>query len=256
MMFSLLFIGTGAADFSPLLQTDFKNRLDNNHRRSSSLLINGRLLIDCGPHVPRALELLHRDPAEITDLLITHFHADHYDERSVRALAEASSRPLHIWFREDAKISLPGNTVPHPLRLFETYAAGDVKLTGLPANHREYPAHYALTCGGKSLFYGCDGAWLLNDTFYWMKDRRFDCLVLDGTVGDTVGDFRMSEHNSLPMIRLMLPSLRTIGAVTEKTLICLSHIARTLHMPHGKLCEALKKEGMIAAYDGLSLDIK
>ena len=56
----LRFLGTGAADFSPLLETELRDRLDDNARRSSSVLIEGRFLIDCGPHVLDSMGLSHR----------------------------------------------------------------------------------------------------------------------------------------------------------------------------------------------------
>ena len=48
---NIRFLGTGAADFSPLLETEFKDRLDNNARRSSAILIDESILVDCGPHI-------------------------------------------------------------------------------------------------------------------------------------------------------------------------------------------------------------
>lgn len=66
-------------------------------------------------------------------------------------------------------------------------------------------------------------------------------------------DFGMAEHNSIPMIRNMLPSLRTINAVTSKTKIFLSHIAPSLHKSHKETCRNVKQDGLIPAYDGLDV---
>lgn len=70
---------------------------------------------------------------------------------------------------------------------------------------------------------------------------------------DYLGDYRMAEHNSIPMIRNMLPSLRTINAVTSKTKIFLSHIAPSLHKSHKETCRIVKQDGLIPAYDGLDV---
>ena len=82
------FLGTGAADFSPLLETEFKNKLDHNIRRSSSILINDTVLVDCGPHTLDSLQLQGVDLSGITDLLVTHLHADHYDPDNIAKLAK------------------------------------------------------------------------------------------------------------------------------------------------------------------------
>ena len=46
----ITFLGTGAADFSPLLETEYKYQLGLDQRRSSSILIEDQFLVDCGPH--------------------------------------------------------------------------------------------------------------------------------------------------------------------------------------------------------------
>ena len=250
------FLGTGAADFSPLLERELADRLDKNARRSASMLLDEELLIDCGPHTCHAAELLGVDRANIRNLLITHIHADHFSPASVRNLAEGQEA-LHVWHCEGAPMpELPG-VVYHPLRPFETYDVGRYRVTALPANHTGFPVHYSIVEPAgrgereKKLFYGCDGAWFLNETFYKLWNQHYDVFILDGTVGDKLGDFRLAEHNSIPMIRLMLPSLQRQGVFSPQVKIYLSHIARTLHASHDELAALLKKDGLLAAYDGL-----
>ena len=59
------FMGTGAADFSPLLETEYKYKLDQNARRSSSILLEGNYLIDCGPHVAGSFQIQQIDAAKV-----------------------------------------------------------------------------------------------------------------------------------------------------------------------------------------------
>ena len=250
------FLGTGAADFSPLLERELADQLDKNARRSSSLLINGELLIDCGPHTVRSAELLGVNQSEIRNLLITHLHADHFAPDVIQTLAQGK-KTLHVWHCEGAPVPEIEGVTYHPLRPFETYTVERYHITALPANHTGFPVHYSVTESAagkereKKLFYGCDGAWFLNETFYWLWNQLYDIFILDGTVGDTLGDFRMAEHNSIPMIRLMLPSLQKQGVIGPHTRVYLSHIARTLHTGHEELTALLSKDGLLAAYDGL-----
>lgn len=253
-MKSVIFLGTGAADFSPNLKTDLKDRLDKDARRSSSVLIDGRFLVDCGPHTLESMRILGIDPKCVSDLFITHFHADHYDPASVCALCDACGGKLRVFYREDATVALPDNCVKIGTRPGKTYD-GDITFTSLAANHTAFPQHFLFESDGKKFFYGCDGAWMMNETYNRLKNAALDLIVLDGTVGDYVGDYRMAEHNSIPMIRLMLPSLRKIGAIGDGTLIYLSHIARTLHTRHDELCTILARDGMHAACDGLEIKL-
>lgn len=61
-------------------------------------------------------------------------------------------------------------------------------LTPLAANHRveetpETPLHYLIEKNGRRLFYGCDGGWLLTDTFAALVGRQIDLFVFDGHGG-------------------------------------------------------------------------
>lgn len=80
-------------------------------------------------------------------------------------------------------------------------------------------------------------------------------MVLDATCGDYAGDYRMGEHNSIPMIRLMLPSLKTWGVINEQTKVYLSHLAPKLHLPHEETVALVAKDGLLVAYDGLELEL-
>lgn len=250
------FMGTGAADFSPLLETAYKDVLDRNARRSSSVLIDGTVLIDCGPHTLDSFRIQGVDMRRVTTLLITHFHDDHFVRASVEALAAQCREPPDIWYRADADLAPVEHANLHPVLPGEAFTAGGYLIRPLAANHTAFPLHYDIEdTDGTRLFYGCDGAWVLYDTFYAMRDRRYDAMILDATVGDYAGDYRMGEHNSIPMLRLMAESFRNTAVIADGGRIYLSHIARTLHEPHEKLEMAAQKDGFIAAYDGLCIKV-
>jgi phosphoribosyl 1,2-cyclic phosphate phosphodiesterase len=249
----ITFLGTCACDFSPRLSGDLKDRFDRDVRRSSSMLIDDRFLVDLGPHTLNALKIADVDVSRITDLFITHTHSDHYDPKSINELAKSVSRTLNVWASEDADLSaLVGVSVKKMKKLTSYAPHTDLSVTPLSANHDKNaaPQHLYFCRNGKKAFYGCDGAWLLNDTYYFLRDKKLDLCVLDCTTGDYEGDFRMGEHNSIPMVRLLLPSLRTIGAIEEKTVIYLSHIAPSLHVPHERTVEIANAFGAKVAFDG------
>ena len=116
-------------------------------------------------------------------------------------------------------------------------------------------AHSASCKNGKKVFYGCDGAWLLNQTYYFLKDKKLDLAVLDCTTGDYEGDFRMGEHNSIPMLRVMLPSLRTFKVIDEHTEVYFSHLAPSLHAPHEETAKIADEMGAKVARDGLEFSV-
>ena len=80
-------------------------------------------------------------------------------------------------------------------------------------------------------------------------------MVLDCTVGDYVGDLRLGEHNSIPMIRLMLASFKTTSIIKDDSVIYLSHIAPSLHVSHADTERVAREIGCLVAYDGLTTEL-
>ena len=254
--FAITFLGTCAHDYSPRLETDLKNRFDKNARRSSVTLMNGSSLIDGGDHLLECLRILGKPTEEIDNIFISHTHCDHYNRDYIAQIAASKKVPLHLWVREDAVIEDIPNIIVHKMLPCVKYCVNEALfVTGMPANHNQkfYPQHFIFESGGKKLFYGCDGACFLHSTFILMKNSELDMMILDATVGDYEGDFRMGEHNSIPMIRLMLPSLRTTHIINDNTRLYLSHLAHSLHKPHDETVEIAKGFGANVAFDGLTV---
>ena len=254
----ILFLGTCACDYSPLLQTTYKDVFDKNARRSSCALIDGRYLIDCGYHCLEELRIAKIDLSQITDIFVTHFHSDHYNVECISQIAKASDRTLRVWVRAGANVIAISNVEWKIMKKGTEYTVDEnVTVTGLLANHNEsvFPQHILLEIEGKKIFYALDGAWFLHETYYALKNASLDFLVLDCTCGDYEGDYRIGEHNSIPMIRLMLPSLKKWGTITENTQVYVSHLAPSLHKSHEETVEILQKDGVYVAYDGLSLQL-
>ena len=256
--FELIFLGTCAADFSKKLQDECRDCFDKDARRSSAMLINGRFLLDCGVHTLESLRIQGVDPREITDVFITHLHGDHFRADHIEELARDREEPLRLWVHRDAPIGEIANVTLVRMEPLVTYDVDrTLSITGLPANHapEAFPQHFLFQIGEKKVFYGCDGAWFLYPTYRFLRKQKLSLAVLDCTVGDYGGDFRFAEHNSIPMIRLMLPSLRAVSIIDENTQIFLSHLAPSLHKSHAETVEIAREFGAQVAYDGLRVVI-
>ena len=256
--FKLIFLGTCAHDFSPKLSDKCRSKFDRNARRGSSVLVNGRYLIDCGPHCCNSLDIIGKKYSDITDILVTHFHSDHFDVECLRKIAESRATPVRVWVRSDAE--LPNVKNVQYIRMYDgsKYRMdGDITVTGLKANHDQsvFPQWFLLERNGKKMLYALDGAWFLTDTYNYLKNAHLNLFVMDATVGNKVGDYRMAEHNSIPMIRMMLPSLREVNIIDDKTVLVLSHIAPSLHRPHVEISRLAKHFKARVAYDGMKIEI-
>lgn len=251
------FLGTCACDFSPKLENEFKYSFDKDARRSSSMLINDSILVDCGIHTIESLDILGITYSQITDILITHTHDDHFFPENIEKLSKNRHVPLRLWVREDANVPCFQNTEIIRMKLLNTYLKDNISVTGLPANHDQSasPQHLLVEIDGKKLYYACDGAWIMCESLNYLRDVNLDLFVVDATIGDYDGDYRTAEHNSIPMIRHMLPTLKINKIINENTKVYLSHIAPSLHNSHNEIEKTVEKFGVHVAYDGLTVEI-
>lgn len=260
MSIKFQFLGTCAADFSPKLKTDFVDCFDKDARRSAAALIEGKYLIDCGVHTVDSLRIAGVPLENITDIFFTHLHGDHFQAHNVAKIAAAKSEPLRLWISNDAKLPKIENTIVIRMpKCARAEIAEGIFVTGLYANHDENcaPQHLFFEIDGKRVLYAVDGSWIINATYRYLRQNgtELDALILDCTCGDYEGEWRIGEHNSIPMVRLMLPSFRKVKIINDETQIYLTHLAPSLHKPHDETVEIVKPMGAKVAYDGLEIEI-
>ena len=222
----IMFLGTGAADWNFAKHHEMEG-----FRRNSSALIDECLLIDPGRDVPNALSVFKKNADQIKYIINTHKHSDHYNENTVNYLSNATF---------------------YELRAGDQRMIGKYTVIALAANHStcKDAVHFIISDGEKNLFYGLDGAWLMYDEVAAIKECGIDLAVLDATVGNITGDYRVFEHNNLDMVLLMKASLEKY---VKK--FCISHMARTLHTSHAELSEYMQEHGVDTAYDGYEIEI-
>lgn len=257
----VIFLGTCACNYSRYterLQTELFDRFDKDARRASSVLLGGHMLIDCGPHCLDALRIVGMPTSSITDLFLTHLHSDHFNPDNVQAIANAKDTPLRVWVSEGAVLPDFSNVTVMSMKKFCAYTPEEGwTVTGVSANHdpETAPQHLLFEKNGKKLLYACDGAWFMTATYNFLKKSHLELLIIDATCGDGEGDYRIAEHNTIPMLRLMLPSLKTVEMVDEHTEIYLTHLAPSLHKSHAETVEIVRPMGCRVAFDGLRLTI-
>ena len=249
---TLLFLGTGAADWS---QPD----KDVFYRRSAAALLNGSVLLDCGPAIR---EIAETDPdalSGVTDVLLTHDHDDHLDVPALLTLC--ASRRIRVACDGFARTRIGAHPAIEyvPVVPFVPFFTGGFAVTPVTANHdtvqsgTRQACHYILrTPDGKTVFYGLDGAWFLRPSWEEMLRHKFDVMVLDCTVGDR-DDWRMFEHNTIPMLRMMTREIEAQKLLAPGGKIVASHFSRTLHAPPDETERILGAFHVRAAYDGMQI---
>ncbi len=262
---SITFLGTGAADWPEIIPAGEDFASNRNWRRLSSVLVDNRILIDCGSTVTGAMNTFGIDQQQITDILITHTHNDHLslDTLGSILMMRRPESSLNIWGHREALARIPAmeGLKPHTLKAGSVFYIGNTKIQALEANHiversKEKALHFLFHEKGTQWLYATDGAWFLKPTWMRLCKAKLDMIVWDATIGEVEGDYRIFEHNSLAMIRLMSSSLKKQGILNEDAHILLTHMALTLHTSHAELEKSLSGEGICPAYDGLCINLK
>ena len=229
VLMKIHFLGTGAADWK---QEEANTSQD--FRRFSSILIDEVLLIDPGPCIPEFMQTFHC-PALLDNckhILVTHSHKDHYCQATIEALPQATLQSMEtgdIWESEQ--------------HIVYAYAAHHGTTTDA--------VHYVIESkiDGKKLFYGCDGAWLYYETAMALQKHKLDLMIFDCTIGDIAGDYRIFEHNNIPMVVQMKETFRSRKCCNR---FMVSHMARTLHpITHQETAEVLAQYNIETAYDNM-----
>ena len=242
----LQFLGTGAADWRG---PDERGE----YRRYTSTQVDESLLIDVSS---AALEQI-TSPETIADVFFTHSHYDHFNLDALKALA-----PCRVYAHSSWVDDIRGEGLEViPLEIGEAVETpSGYRVLPMPANHStdradEQPLIYLIEGDDKRLLYATDGAWLMNRVHHLIGDRVLDAAVFDATIGDGFrGDYRIFEHNSIDMVRLMVETMRATGRLAPDAPVYLTHMARTLHADQ-KTIESKLEKPLIACYDGMTVEI-
>ena len=259
----LLFLGTGAADWSP------KHKGGKLYRRLSSALVNDDLLIDPGPCIyDLADEIDNPDLFKnVKNVILTHSHSDHFNAETLLRITRESNHRVCFWAQKAAYEKLlaaakPGDDLPfyHPMNPYHTEKVGDYEVIPCYANHGdlpegEIPLNYIVGDGERSFFYGTDSGWLIYPTYQKIKKVKPNALIFECTTGYAPGDERIFGHTNIAMIGIMMESIVAQKATAEDCKYYATHMARTLHGSHEDTAERLAPFGVVPAYDGLKIQV-
>lgn len=243
----LMFLGTGAADY------DWSKYGEPGVLGSTATLVDGRLLIDCGPTVADAFGRFGVNSASVEAVVFTHSHSDHFDLKALRRVA--AGRRLAVFGPPSVCDAVSSFCAVHPLEYGSRFLAAGYEFLALPANHTaadvfERTFLYLVSGGGKNLLYALDTAWLPTLACRLLGKTRLDGAIWDATMSRP-GDWRVFEHTDPVMFAMQRRALTDNGNFDANTRIWFDHRARTLWPADPAEQEAIARNAnVLLAHDG------
>jgi adenosylcobinamide kinase / adenosylcobinamide-phosphate guanylyltransferase len=230
----VVLLGTGAADGWPNAFCTCAScqtaRSTGTLRSPTAALVDGTLLLDCGPDVARGAERAGRSLAGVRHVLVTHEHPDHCDPAALLWRRWAGRpEPLEVlgppavaeacapWIGPEDPVRLRAVSPGESLRL------GPHRVRVLAGTH-EVPVLLWDVTGpsGARLLYATDTGPLPAETLDAVAGRAYDVVLLELTFGTRTD--HGTGHLDMDTFPREVARLRTVGAVTDDTDVVAVHL--------------------------------
>lgn len=263
----VLLLGTGSADGWPNAFCQCGSctwaRREGVHRLTTSALVDGMLLLDCGPHTAAQAQRAGADLAGVRHLFVTHAHPDHSAPMALLSRAWAGTpAPLHVYgpapvldhWRQWAG---PGDPVHwHLASPGGEHDADGYRVRVLAAAHdaTESVLYDVTDSRGHRLLYATDTGPVPAETLDACAAADFDLVLLEETFGERTAPVSGGgpDHLDLESFGAELQRLRDVGAVGDTTDVVAVHLSHR-NPPGPGLAERLGGFGARAVPDGTRL---
>jgi adenosylcobinamide kinase/adenosylcobinamide-phosphate guanylyltransferase len=258
----VLALGTGSADGWPnpfcSCASCTAERTAGRVRGQTAALVDGRLLLDCGPETPRAAERLGTGLHGLRHVLLTHQHPDHCAPAFLLFRSWAGDEPLDVVGPPDVVDACRMWVAPDSPVRFRAVASGDRLRLGeydvrVHAAHHGVPGSsvlYDVTAAGGRMLYATDTGPLPEETVSAVRGAAFDLVLLEETFG--VRTDHGTDHLDLRSFPEQVRRLREAGAVTRDTDLVAVHLSHH-NPPTAELARRLADWGARMVDDGTRL---
>lgn len=275
------YLGTGAAEGIPALFCNceyckgVRRRKGKEIRSRSQVIVDGELSIDFPPDAFYHAAVLGADLSAVRYLLVTHAHMDHFSAqnfilRGYKYAHGISAPELEIYgnaetgavFAEETRRELKteiANLIRfHTVGALEEVRFGDWRVHTLKAQHSsKEPLLFLIEKGNKRILHLTDTGTLPQESFDYLAKlggKACDLITLDCTFlfGKTEQNAR---HMGLDENMRVLSRLQEIGIADMGTKKVITHFSHNAAATEEALDKAEREYGVIAAYDGMEIEI-
>ena len=274
------FLGTSAAEGVPSVFCEcdtcklIRNLGESEFRTRAQVMIDDCLSIDFPPDAYYHSLKFGVHYSKLKYIFATHSHMDHFyahdfvlrgyrfaysfgpcleiygNEEVNKVFKECTARELKDVVKPNLKTEI--------LRPYQMLSVGEYRVIALPANHSktEDALLYYIERDGKGYLHFYDTAQVDDDVFAFLKNNGkhadlvcFDCTLLERAGGNT------ARHMGIEDNMIMKQKLYDYGIIDDTTKIVISHFSHNACPTRKKLKEFEKQYGVIAAYDGLIIEV-
>lgn len=275
----ITYLGTGAAEGVPAVfcncETCKKAREAGGRelRSRTQILIDGDLCIDFPPDAYYHSLRFGADLSAVETLLVTHSHMDHFYAhdfilRGYKYASEIAAPELHIYgneevasvfaectrreMREDVRENISVTT----MEPFIEYDIGGYTVTAFPAVHSqtERALLYLIEKGNKAYLHLFDTGMPPSEVFSRLKDKgkKVNLVSLDCTFVDKPSS--SIRHMGLAQNAEVMARLKSDGVADDSTKFVITHFSHNSEPFTERLKSFERAYGVIAAYDGMTID--
>ncbi len=268
-------LGTGAAEGWPGLFCNCKvcsharKKRGKNLRTRSSLMIDNCFKFDFPPDTLHHLFECNLDLRSLKAIFFTHSHDDHFAPKELQYtrdffVTEPLPQPIPIYAPDDIILTLqtllPVSQLP--LTLHELHPRQTVNINGyqfIPFAAHHDPNIICLNYivrdpYGITLLYASDTGWYPEETWNFLESETFDAMVVECTNGDIEGGY--DRHLGISDVIRMKNRLEKSGSLLSGAVVTATHFSHQGGLNHEELENRLSQEGIFAAYDGYTIQIK
>ncbi len=239
----VLLLGTGSADGWPNPWCRCASctwaRESGTLRSTTSALVDGVLLLDCGPDAPRQADRAGVSLADVSCLLLTHAHPDHLAPEALLSRSWAGgTTTLRVLGPRSAIDACRDWVGPHDPITLEVVEPGDVVdiddgyvVRPLAAAHdvgrdeltRDALLYDVTAPDGRRLLHATDTGPIGAATLTAVSGAAYDVVLLEESFG-TKADHG-TGHLDLTTFPVQLAALREVGAVVDGTDVVAVHLS-------------------------------
>ena len=247
---------------------------ESEYRTRSQVMIDDCLSIDFPPDAYYHALKFGVNFSDLKYVLATHSHMDHFYAHDFilrgYKYAKLSLPHLEIYgngevkkvFDEctarELKEEVKANVNVCVLEAYQELKIGEYRVITLPANHSkaEQALLFYIERDGKGYLHFYDTAQVGEEIFSYLKNTNvhvdlvcFDCTFLESSGGEA------ARHMGIPNNIIMRQRLFDYGIIDDNSKVVISHFSHNGCPTRNKLKKIEKEFGVIAAYDGLIIEI-